>query len=189
MSEAQFFQTFGVMFPALRGGRDRGGRRIVAKPVPPRELPVVREALAAIEQGGYAEALARAACLLARKGEPLPLARVELKADLIDEYSSLLPPLPAKQWREIRGRQEIICRYEPEQAVQSLPKLLAAAGDRERFLTVLDRLLSDPRVPTGRASAAQRDMLQRIRALLPSTAGKKPRVGASRKKTVRSKKA
>ena len=67
--------------------------------------------------------------------------------------------------------------------------LAAAAGDRERFLTVLDRLLSDPRVPTGRASAAQRDMLQRIRALLPSTAGKKPRVGASRKKTVRSKKA
>jgi hypothetical protein len=69
--------------------------------------------------------------------------------------------------------------------LQSLPKLLAAAGDRERFLTVLDRLLSDPRVPTGRASAAQRDMLQRIRALLPSRAGKTQRVGASRKKTAR----
>jgi hypothetical protein len=53
------------------------------------------------------------------------------------------------------------------------------------LLTVLDRLLSDPRVPTGRASAAQRDMLQRIGALLPSTAGKTPRVGAPRKKTVR----
>ncbi len=185
MSEALFFQTFGVMFPALRGGGAEEAERTVATPVPPRELPVVHEALAAIEQGGYAEALARAACLLARKGEPLPLARVELKAELIDEYSSLLPPLPAKQWRDIRGRQEIICRYEPEHAVQSLPKLLAAAGDRERFLTVLDRLLSDPRVPTGRASAAQRDMLQRIRALLPSRAGKTPRVGASRKKTVR----
>ena len=48
-----------------------------AQIVEPRELPFVQEALAAIERGGYAEALARVACLLARKGEPLLLSRLQ----------------------------------------------------------------------------------------------------------------
>jgi hypothetical protein len=40
--------------------------------------------------------------------------------------------------------------------VASLPKLLAGAGDRKRFLTVLERLLADSRVPTAKANAQQR---------------------------------
>ena len=42
----------------------------------PRELPFVKEALASISEGGYAEAFARIACLLTRQGEPLPLSRL-----------------------------------------------------------------------------------------------------------------
>jgi pimeloyl-ACP methyl ester carboxylesterase len=170
MSEAMFFQTYGVMFPALHGpvaAKEDGAPLSV---VPARELPVVQEALAAIEDGGYAEALARAACLLARKGEPLPLARVELKAALAEEFADLLPPLRADQWKKIRGRQEIICRYEADHAVQSLPLLLGGDGDHVRFMTVLERLVGDPRVATARASAGQHAMLQRIRDVLtPAT--------------------
>jgi hypothetical protein len=169
-SEAQFFQTFGVMFPALHAGRPAAAQRTETAAGAPRELPVVREALAAIEQGGYAEALARASGLLARKGEPFPLARVELKAQLVDEYGDLLPPLAADEWHRIRGRQQIICRYEPEQALQALPGLLASAEDRRRFLTVLDRLLADPRVQDPRPSAAQRAMAKRIHDLLTAKA-------------------
>ena len=180
-SEAAFFQTFGVMFPALHGeaaDRDNGA---AAPSLAPRDLPVVREALAAVEQGGYAEALARAACLLARKGEPFPLARIELKAELAKDYSDMLPALSASRWREIRGRQEIICRYEPDQAVQALPKLLAAEGDRVMFVTVLDQLLADPRLPTGQASAAQRDMLARIKSVLERPAARAASPAAARK--------
>jgi hypothetical protein len=181
-SEAAFFQTFGVMFPALHGDRAAGADDgVVAKPLALRELPVVREALAAVAQGGYAEALARAACLLVQRGEPFPLARVELKAELGREYEAWLPPLRADEWREIRGRQEIICRYEPERAVQSLPSLLEDPGDRERFLTVLQRLLADPRLPTGQATPAQRAMLERILSVLAAPAARPARPRSTRK--------
>jgi hypothetical protein len=179
-SEAMFFETFGVVLPGLHPRRDD----VAAEPTPavaPRELPVVREALAAIEQGGYAEALARAACLLARKGEPLPLARIELKAELGRDYAGWLPPLSAAQWHLIRGRQEIICRYEPEHALQALPRLLVLDSERERFLRLLERLMADPRLPTGRATAAQRAMLDRIRGVLEPAAGKAPQLGPAPK--------
>jgi pimeloyl-ACP methyl ester carboxylesterase len=165
-SEAQFFQTFGVMFPALHPAAERAAPRAGARPADAGKQAVVRDALEAIEQGGYAEALARTACLLARKGEPLPLARFELKGQLAREYADLLPPLPAQQWRAIRGRQEAICRQAPERAVETLPKLLASAQDRARCLSLLERLLADPRVSATRATPAQRAMLKRIRAVL-----------------------
>jgi hypothetical protein len=185
ISEAQFFQTFGVMFPALHPSRKADANGAAPALVDAREQPVVREALAAIEEGGYAEALARAACLLATKGEPFPLARVELKAQLVGEYGDLLPALAADEWHRIRGRQEIICRYEPEQALASLPKLLATAADRRRFLTVLDRLLADPRIPAERVSAKQRATAKRMHALLETGPRRRPRVAAVAKKSAR----
>lgn len=94
----------------------------------------------------------------------------------------LLPPLAADQWRSIRGRQEVICHYEPEAALASLPTLLEGEGDRERFLDLLGRLLKDPRVAAGRATARQSAMLERMRALLPPPADKRPRLVAAPKR-------
>ncbi len=66
-SEAVFFQTYGNMFSLrLADKRQAGGWRPNAM-VEPRELPFVQEALASIAEGGYPEAVARAASLLARK--------------------------------------------------------------------------------------------------------------------------
>jgi pimeloyl-ACP methyl ester carboxylesterase len=185
LSEAQFFATFGILFPALHpGGKEEAGP--AAARAEGRELPVVREALAAIDEGGYAEALARAACLLARKGEPFPLARIELKAQIARDYRDLLPALESDEWHRIRGRQEIICRYEPEQALATLPTLLASADDRERFLMVLDRLLTDPRIPADRVSAKQRTMAARIHEHIEvAPASRKPRLTVVPKKTAR----
>jgi pimeloyl-ACP methyl ester carboxylesterase len=163
-SEALFFQTFGVMFPFVHGEPEAPAQP--AEATDPRTLPVVRDALAAIADGGYPEALARAACLLARRGEPLPLARVELKAEMAGELSSLLPPLSAEQWHRVRGIQEVICRHEPERAIETLPVLLSDARDRQRFFALLDTLLADPRVGAARATAAQRATMARIRAAL-----------------------
>jgi pimeloyl-ACP methyl ester carboxylesterase len=161
MSEAMFFQTYGNLFSVYLS--DRAEHRPAA-PQEPRELAVVQQALAGIEQGGYAEAAARAAFLLARHGEPLPLSRLELKKDLLAEYKDLLPKLSQDEARRVRGAQELIVRYAPEQAVATLPHLLPEEADRERFLSLLQRLLADDRVQHMKPLPEQVAMLERIRS-------------------------
>ena len=46
--------------------------------------------------------LARVAELLAQRGAPVPLARIERKAELLKEYAELLPDLPAHEWKLVR---------------------------------------------------------------------------------------
>ena len=131
-----------------------------------RQLPFVREALAAIDKGGYPEALARVAFLMAHRDEPLPLARVQLASDLLQDYRDLLPDLPRDEARRMGGEQEIIARYEPEKAIETLPTLLAQRKDRDRLLTLLERVLADKRVQHIRPTPSQVAMLARIRQVL-----------------------
>ena len=127
---------------------------------------MVKEALASIDKGGYAEALARVAFLMAHRDEPLPLTRLQLARELIEEYKDLLPELPPDELRRIGGEQEIIARYEPERAVETLPVLLARRQDRDRLVTLLERVLADKRVQRIQPSAEQTAMLARIRRVL-----------------------
>jgi len=53
-------------------------------------------------------------------------------------------------------------------AIETLPELLADPDDRRRVLTLLERVLSDPRV-RARMSPAQTSTLLCIRALITST--------------------
>jgi pimeloyl-ACP methyl ester carboxylesterase len=167
LNEAMFFHTYGNMFSLYLA--DQPERQAIASqgPQDPRELAVVQEALAAIGEGGYAAATARVAFLLARKGEPLPLSRLQLKKELISDYKDLLPAIPMDEARRVRGEQELVVRYEPEQAVATLPQLLPDKADRERLLSLLDRVLADQRVQKMKPSPAQLAMLQRIRDALP----------------------
>jgi len=171
-SEALFFQTYGNLFALYVA--DRAPREAEA-PTDPRELPFVKAALAAIGDGGYPEALARAGELLARRGRPIPLARLELKAELVKEYADLLPDLPIHEWKRIRGEQDAIVRFEPERALETLPRLLADPNDRERFLQVLERLTGDPRVRAEPATPEQLAMVARIGQVL----GASPRIAAA----------
>ena len=142
---------------------DEQGDETAALPADPRELSFVKEALASIDKGGYAEALARVAFLLAHRDEPLPLSRLQLAQELIEEYRELLPELAPDEARRIGGEQEIISRYEPEKAVETLPVLVAEPKDRDRLLTLLERVLADQRVQRIQPSAEQKAMLARIR--------------------------
>ena len=143
-----------------------------------RELPFVKEVLASIDKGGYPEALARVGFLMAHRDEPLPLARVQLASDLLEEYRDLLPDLPRDEARRIGGEQEIIARYEPDQAVETLPVLLAKRKDRERLLTLLERVLADKRVQLIEPSPEQRAMLARIRDVLSAADHRLPRAAS-----------
>lgn len=152
----------------------------------PRQLAIVRDALTLTEKGGYVEALARVAYLLMNKGVPLPLSRLELRQELAEEYEKYLPDIEPHEWRRVRGEQEIITQYEPERAVESLPRLLADASDRKRLVTLLGRLMSDERVLTASPTAGQMAMLERIRHVLaPAPSAKKAANGSGRARPAR----
>jgi pimeloyl-ACP methyl ester carboxylesterase len=166
LSEASFFSAFGSPMAQHLADRQEAETTLRATAADPRELPFVQEALAAIDRGGYAEALARVGALLARKGEPVLLAQLAVKEELIEEYRDLLPAIPRDEWRRIRGEQELIASYEPERAIATLPLLLAEPRERERLLTLFARLMADARVRSVPPSPAQKAMLARLRRVL-----------------------
>jgi pimeloyl-ACP methyl ester carboxylesterase len=157
LSEAAFFQIYGNLFALNVGTAD-------AQSMPP--VADIVATLPSADKGGYPEALARVACLLARKGVALPLSRLELKQELMRDYGAFLPDLPRDEARRIRGAQEVIVRRDPDKALATLPELLANAKDRDRLLTFCDRLLADARVQAEGPGDEQLAMLARIRALL-----------------------
>jgi pimeloyl-ACP methyl ester carboxylesterase len=165
-SEAAFFSTYGNMFSLSLPDKHEAEAHAAPGATDSRESPYVKEALAAIREGGYTEAFARVAFLLARKDDTLPLSRVVLRQELAKDYAGLLPSLSPENWRRIRGEQEIIARYEPDQAIDALRDLLADRTDRERLFTLIDRLLADKRVQQSKPTAGQRAMLDRIRGSL-----------------------
>jgi hypothetical protein len=159
-SEATFFQTYGPLFGAYLADQPR--ERRAQAPADPRELPFVQEALAGVRSGGFAAAVARAAVLLARHGEPLPLARLSRNRDMLKDYAGLLPDMAPDQWRRLRGEQEIIVSYAPQEAVATLPELLSDADDRARFRILFEQLLHDPRLIGQGVTDEQQSMLMRI---------------------------
>ena len=171
VGEASFFQIYGNLHAHSLGQAPTGAANL---------LPPGGSGLARVDQGGYPEALARVAFLMARDDEPLPLARVQLARDLLEVYRELLPELPPAEVRRIGGAQEVIARHEPDKAIETLPALLSGPGDRERLLTLLDRVLADKRVQSIQPTAAQTAMLARIRAVLGQAA---PQNGRARRTT------
>jgi hypothetical protein len=164
VGEASFFQIYGNLSAFYFGAEREAAKEQSA--VPPRELSFVKKALASIDKGGYPEALARVGFLMAHEDGPLPLSRLELAHELLDDYRDMLPELPLDQVRRIAGEQEIIARYEPERALETLPLLLSERKERDHLLTLLDRVLADPRVQRIEPTAQQRAMLAKIRRLL-----------------------
>jgi len=173
-TESLFFSLYTAPFLLHFAQRYRSREIAVSTATNPRERPFVKEALASIAQGGYDEAVARAAFLLGRSGEPLSLARLATQRELAEAYAEYLPSLPPDQWRRVRGEQELIATYEPQQAIATLPALLAKPEDRKRLLTLLDSLLADTRVQSVPPTAHQWDALQRIRAVLGAAPAVRP---------------
>ena len=182
MGEAQFFQIYGSLFGLYLTDRTEDAVQPVAGAAEPRQLAFVAEALASMREGGYSEAFARVSALLARHGD-LPLSLLATRHELAEDYADLLPEESPETWRRIRGEQEIIAHYEPEQAIASLADLLAETADRERLLTLLERLLQDERVQRTRPTAEQLAMLARIRDVLSAKPATRRRASARRRIT------
>ena len=106
VSEAAFFQIFGSMIALGFSGDVKPSIQTEAN-VDPRELPYVKEALSAIDKGGYPEAVARIGALFGRYAEAIPLVRLEL-ADEFVRSDEVLSKLSADQIQEpaFRGRSD-----------------------------------------------------------------------------------
>jgi hypothetical protein len=171
MSEANFFGVYGSIFSFYLVDKPRPSRSAAGETRDGKHATFVQEALAAIAEGGYPEAVARAGALLARRGQPLPLARLQLKKELLADYKDFLPDLPSDTARRIRGEQDLIVTYERDAAIGALPALLANLDDRRRFLTLLERLPADPRVQADGVTPEQAATLERIRQVLGPNEG------------------
>ena len=171
-TEASFFGIYANMY-SLHLADKQPAQLDAEAAAEVRALPFVQEALESIGEGGYTEAFARLASLrAAHQGELLPLAQLVKRKELAPSYAEYLPDVPRDQWRRIRGEQEIITRYAPEQAIATLPTLLRERGDRERLLKLVDKLMADPRVQEH-PSEAQLAMVDRLRDIL-NQAGQPP---------------
>ena len=88
-AESLFFSLYANPFLLHFADRYRDRETAASTATDPRELPFVKEALASIGQGGYDEAVARAAFLLARTGEPLPLSRLATQRNWLKPTPSI----------------------------------------------------------------------------------------------------
>ena len=158
VSEAAFFLMYGNIFSMQLAKQSDAASVPTPEPFP------IEDVLRSITEGGYAAAVARAAFLLNWKEVPLPLERVELVEEILEEYVDLLPACTPRERQLNVGKQEIICRHEPKKALETFPILLSDPKDRDRFLTLVDKLLADPRVNQS-ITPEQAKMAKRIRKL------------------------
>jgi len=104
-------------------------------------MPYVKEALSAIDQGGYPEAVARIGALVGRYAGPIPLDRLEM-ADEFVLSDKVLSKLSADQIRRLRSDAGVMVLLEPERTLDALPRLLTVDEDRERIVSILQWGLS-----------------------------------------------
>ena len=177
LSEAAFFQLYGNVLavdgPSPSPARKPGGDV--------RNEAFAQRAVGNLAKGGYPEAVARVAAMLARTGQPIPLARLELKRELIRKYDELLPRVTAEEWRRIRGEQDIVAHLEPERSLATLVDLVPAMRERQRLGKLLDGMVAEGAARGVAPTAEQVAMLQGIRNVLGLDIAKRLRSPTRRK--------
>jgi len=185
LSEAMFFEIYGGLFETYFSAQEMVEKEPngVANP---RDLPFVKQALESMAEGGYPEAVARVFALLSLTGKPLPLTQLHLKRELAEKFAELLPKTPHEEQRRIRGEQEIIVRYEPERAMETLRQLLLNPADQRRLNALLDAVLTQETLEQVKPTPEQISMLEDIREILETerqTASPRSAAPADRCKT------
>ncbi len=130
------------------------------------DSPLVRSALARIEEGGHAEAVIRMMIMLARaRGGVRRAALARSQAVLTGEAPFAEMTAAARQ--ALIREQTLIVEMAPEEALSSLLKLLPGQAERRRALDVVEGV-AGPEAELGEAAQA---MLGRLRAALSLAKG------------------
>jgi pimeloyl-ACP methyl ester carboxylesterase/tellurite resistance protein len=125
------------------------------------DAPEVRQALARMAEGGYAEAVVRMMILLAQARGGVRRDRLVRSSAMMRETEPFASMTPEARQALIRT-QTVISAMSPTEALETLPKLLPKAADRRRALAAVEGV-AGPEAELGEAAVA---MLLRLRTTL-----------------------
>lgn len=163
--ELMFYAIFANPFIAAMAG-PRGSHAPVSDPNAGfgetlRELPQVESALAAINRGGFAEAVIRMLVLMARSRGEVRESRLRRSNEVLHSTTPF-DKMSETALTEMIHQQTLIVDFEPDAGIAALPGLLSAEGDKERAIGLVEDIAGDPlemSEPTAR-------MLQRLSTTL-----------------------
>lgn len=124
-------------------------------------LPEVQAALSRISTGGRAEAIVRMLILLAKSRGEVRQDRVVRSAEVMHQRAPF-DDMDDTRRRDLIREQGLICRFEPDRAVETLGDLLPQAADKSNALETVTYVVGDQ----SDMAPATRVMIDRFDALL-----------------------
>ena len=170
-AESLFFQIYGSLIalgeegearPALQSDLNQNLR----------ELPYVKEALAAIDKGGFPEAVFRIGALAGRFAGNIPLTRLEEGQEFV-RSDKALSKLTADEIRRLRSDAGVMALLEPERTLEALPHLLSNKEDRDRVITILEWVMSLEGISEGQKDLGKK-IIASLQGKLPAATKKAP---------------
>jgi hypothetical protein len=158
--EMMFYGIWGMPW-AREFGQTYQLRRALKSDTELRALPKVLNAIHQAAEGGFVEAVIRMLVLLAASRHNVRRDRLERSADLLTE-SEPFRSLTSEERRRIIDQQTLLVQFEPEAAIQTLPRLLKTADERALAAEVVQYV---PGLISEMAPSTL-DMLQRVRRVL-----------------------
>jgi pimeloyl-ACP methyl ester carboxylesterase len=159
-NEAAFFEVYGNMLSLSMADERAAIRR--RTPFDARALPVVRQVLDEMDQGGLPEAIIRTGILIVKAGGgKRRLAQMEHTRALLAP-TGVLRHINEDEFRRLLHEESLVVEFEPQRAKATLPKLVRSADDRQKLNRVFDSLEADAEL-----DARQRSLLGELRRLVP----------------------